>query len=124
MAPALAACDLCVAPFNPDLHNLSKKRGVALDPLKVFEYLALGKPTTTVRSQNIQDLFEHGTHLRMGQAGDVGELAENIEWMMNHPEEAESSAALGRDIVLKSHTWAAHASHLASLFEEMMAEAK
>ena len=59
----------------------------------------------------------------MGQAGDVGELAENIEWMMNHPEEAESSAALGRDIVLKSHTWAAHASHLASLFEEMMAEA-
>ena len=124
VAPALAASDLCVAPFNPDLHNLSKKRGFALDPLKVFEYLALGKPTITVRSQNIQDLFEHGTHLRMGKAGDVAELAENIEWMMNNPEDAKSSAALGRDIVLKSHTWAAHAAHLASLFEEMMAEAK
>ena len=90
----------------------------------MFEYLALGKPTITVRSPNIQDLFEHGTHLRMGQAGDVAELAENIEWMMNNPEEAESSAApwagyrpqkpyLGRPCFTPSVS-----------FEEMMAEAK
>lgn len=117
--PALAASDICVAPFNPDLHNLSKKRGFALDPLKVFEYLALGKPTITVRSQNIQDLFEHGTHLRVGQAGDPNELAENIRWMMNNPKEAQATAQSGREVVLKNHTWAAHAAHLASLFEEM-----
>lgn len=119
VAPALAATDLCVAPFNPDLHNLSKKRGFALDPLKVFEYLALGKPTITVRSQNIQELFDHGKHLRMGAAGDASELAQNIDWMMNNPNEALKTAELGREIVLKSHTWAAHAAHLVSLFKEM-----
>ena len=124
VAPALAATDLCVAPFNPDLHNLSKKRGFALDPLKVFEYLALGKPTITVRSQNIQDLFEHGVHLRMGQAGSAAELAQNIEWMMGHPQEALATAKAGRDVVLNNHTWASHASHLASLFQEMKDESK
>ena len=119
VAPSLAAADICVAPFNPSLHNLSKKRGFALDPLKVFEYLALNKPTITVKSRNIEELFEHGTHLRMVEPGDARGLAENIAAMMEHPADAAASAERGREVVLANHTWAAHAAHLASLFRAM-----
>jgi glycosyltransferase involved in cell wall biosynthesis len=54
--------------------------------------------------------------------GDSGELADAITWMMDHPEEAAGAAARGRERVLAHHTWAAHAAHLASLFQEMRGE--
>ena len=118
----LAAADVCVAPFDPDLHPLSRRRGFALDPLKVFEYLALGKPTITIRAENIEALFTDGEHLRLVTPGDAQDLADAIVWMMDHPAEAAAEAAKGRERVLSHHTWEAHAAHLASLFRDMRAE--
>ncbi|MEE2779234.1 MAG: glycosyltransferase [Myxococcota bacterium] len=115
----LSASDVCVAPFDPALHPLSRRRGFALDPLKVFEYLAMGKPTITIRAGNIEALFTGGEHLSLVTPGDPQELADAIVWTMDHPEEAAAAAELGRERVLAHHTWAAHAAHLATLFGEM-----
>lgn len=118
----LAAADLCVAPFVPDRHGPSKARGFVLDPLKVFEYLALGKPTITIDAANIRALFTHGEHLRLCPPGDVGALASAIGRVMDDPEPAKQEAAAGRARVLANHTWRAHATHLVELFEQMRSE--
>ncbi len=119
----LAAADLCVAPFVPARHGPSQARGFVLDPLKVFEYLAQGKPTVTIRAANIESLFADGEHLRLVEPGDPRALAQAIAAAMDDPEGARAMAEAGRARVLARHTWRAHATQLVGLFGEMRQEA-
>jgi glycosyltransferase involved in cell wall biosynthesis len=118
----LAAADVCAAPFTPDAHGPSRKHGFTLDPLKVFEYLALGKPTITIRAPNIEALFADGEHLLLVEPGDDRDLADAIARFMDDPDLAARTAVAGRDRVLERHTWAAHADQLATVFRAMMEE--
>ncbi len=118
----LAAADVCAAPFSPEQHGPSKRHGFTLDPLKVFEYLALGKPTITIRAPNIEALFADGEHLLLVQPGDDRDLADAIARFMDDRELAARTAQAGRARVLERHTWAAHADQLASVFRAMMDE--
>lgn len=120
---ALAAADLCVAPFVPERHGPSRARGFVLDPLKVFESLAMGKPTITIQAANIEALFRDGEHLRLTPPGDPQALAEAIAQVMDEPAAARAQAEAGRQQVLRHHTWRAHAEHLVRLFSEMRADA-
>lgn len=113
----VAAADVCIAPFNPNLHRPSGD-GFVLDPLKVFEYLAMGKPTVTIRSENIEALFQDHKHLRMYHPGHLSGLVEAISSLLNDPDQARRMAEAGRQKVLNSHTWQAHADHLYRLFED------
>lgn len=118
----LAAADVCVAPFRPELHGPSRVHGFSLDPLKVFETMALGKPTVTIRAGNITALFDDGEHLLLFEPGDADELAAAIVRLQQDPALARRIAATGRERVLARHTWAAHADQLVGLFGEMLAE--
>jgi glycosyltransferase involved in cell wall biosynthesis len=119
----LAAADVCVAPFVPERHGPSRARGFVLDPLKVFESLALGKPTITVRAANIEALFRDGEHLRQVPPGDPAALAGAIAEAMDDPARAQAMARAGHDLVLARHTWRAHATQLVALFREIRREA-
>lgn len=118
----LAAADIAVAPFEPRFHKGSRGQGFVLDPLKVFEYLALGKPSITVREPNIEALFEHERDLLLCTPGDDEQLAAAILRFRDDPQWAATTAKAGRARVLEHHTWAAHARQLAGLFEQMLAE--
>lgn len=115
----VAAADACVAPFDPSLHPLSRERGFTLDPLKVFEYLAAGKPTVTVRAGNIEGLFDDGVHLRMIAPRDVDALVTNLIDLRARPAAAAALGAAGRARVLERYTWQAHADQLMRLFAEI-----
>ncbi len=122
MPEILAAADICVAPFEPRFHKASRGSGFALDPLKVFEYLALGKPTITVREPNIEALFTDGEDLLLTTPGSHSELADAIVRFVRDRDFASSTAEKGRTKVLAKHTWSAHAQQLAGLFCEMIKE--
>ncbi len=113
----IAAADVCIAPFNPNLHRPSGE-GFVLDPLKVFEYLAMGKPTVTIRSDNIEALFEDHKHLRLYHPGHLFGLVEAISSLLNDPDKARKMAETGRQKVLNSHTWQVHADHLYHVFAD------
>jgi glycosyltransferase involved in cell wall biosynthesis len=115
----LVRADLCVAPFRPAEHSASQGN-FALDPLKVFEYLALGKPTITVDSGNLQALFQHEEHALLLPPSDRARWRSGIESLIANPEKAEAMATRGRQRVLERHTWAAHAAHLDQLFQELV----
>ena len=118
----LAAADVCVAPFDPDAHPLSRREGFALDPLKVFEYLAMAKPTITIHADNIEALFSHGEHLALVPRRDPKALAAAVADFLDDPDAAGAMARRGHDLVVQEHTWAAHAAHLAELFHAMRSE--
>jgi glycosyltransferase involved in cell wall biosynthesis len=116
----LAAADICVAPFDPNRHRHSRERGYALDPLKVFEYLAMAKPTITIHAGNIERLFNNGEHVTLVQPSDPRALEAAIRGMIDHPEAARAQARRGYEQVVGKHTWRAHAAHLAELFQGML----
>ena len=118
----LAASDIAVAPFEPRFHKGSRGGGFVLDPLKVFEYLALGKPTITVREPNIAALFDHEDDLLLVTPGADAELADAIMRFEREQTFAAETAERGRAKVLAKHTWGAHAEQLAGLFVEMLDE--
>jgi glycosyltransferase involved in cell wall biosynthesis len=117
----LAASDVCVAPFDPEQHGPSRELGsFVLDPLKVFEYLALGKPTVTIRAENLLRIFDHKTHILLYEPGSVSQLAQALSWVKEQPDEAVAMARRGHELVLQKYTWQAHADHLFELFEGML----
>jgi glycosyltransferase involved in cell wall biosynthesis len=119
----IAACDACVAPFRPEGHNASAGEFI-LDPLKVFEYLAMAKPTVTVSSANLRALFQQREHLLMVQPADIAGLCSALEELMNDPVAGRAMAERGKQVVLAKHTWAAHAAHLHDLFQQMTPSAR
>lgn len=131
---ALAAADVCAAPFDPRQHGGVGKKlaapepqapagggGYTLDPLKVFEYLALQKPVVTIDAENIARLFDDGVHLRMVPALDPDAFARTLQSLRDDPIAAAEMARAGCERVQERHTWRAHAAHLARLFQDMLA---
>lgn len=122
----IAAMDVCVAPFHPSAHNASRDpragspTSFILDPLKVFEYLAMGKPTITVDTPNLRALFTHGEHALLIQPGVTEALIAAIERTVSDLAAARLMAERGRELVRERHTWGAHAEHLHRLFQEMV----
>ncbi|MBK6918095.1 MAG: glycosyltransferase [Deltaproteobacteria bacterium] len=119
MPAILAASDVFVAPFVPERHPLSARRGFVLDPLKLFESLAAEVPTISVRARNIEALFTDGEHLALTPSGDAAALAAAIDRMLDTPEVARAMARRGAEKVRREHTWRAHAQHLLRLFAEV-----
>ncbi len=113
----VAAADICIAPFDPHSHRPSGE-GFVLDPLKVFEYLAMEKPTVTIKSENIEALFEDHEHIRLYHPGHLYGLVEAISSLLTDRHKARKMARAGRKKVLASHTWEKHADHLHRLFAE------
>ncbi|WP_108882865.1 glycosyltransferase [Anderseniella sp. Alg231-50] len=113
----VAASDVCIAPFDPHSHRPSGE-GFVLDPLKIFEYLAMEKPTVTIKSENIEALFEDHVHLRLYHPGHLFGLVEAISSLLTEPGKGRTMAGAGRKKVLASHTWEKHADHLYRLFAE------
>ncbi len=94
---AVATASVCVCP-DPDVGMNAHSTLV-----KVLEYIGLGKPVAAF------DLAE-----TRASAGDAAlyatpnserELAENIAWLLDHPEERERMGQTGRDRILNGLAW-------------------
>lgn len=118
----IAAADMCVAPFDPSLHPRSAA-GFVLDPLKIFEYLAMAKPSITINSDNISRLFDDGKDLLLVDPSDPAGLVRAMMRFRDDPTFAAATAQSGRAKVLVKHTWQAHADHLYELFGTMVSGA-
>ncbi len=119
----LAASDLCLALVEPGLHPGSRGRGFSLEPLKIFEYMAMRKPVVASRVPSVEALFRHGEHLWFVEPGDADELAVAIDRFCSRPEAWSVIAETGYSKVLAQFTWKNHCSHLLRIFREVLEEA-
>lgn len=94
---AIQGCDVGVIP---------NQRNTFTDintPVRLFEYLSLGKPVIAPRTPGILDYFPP-ENLFFFDSGDAQELAEQIEYVASHPMEAMETAERGQQ-VYRDHTW-------------------
>lgn len=97
---ALAACDVCVYPA-PQPKKAFFRRDTS--PLKLFEYLAAGKPVVCADIPPVRDVLDK-TMVRFVHAGSISSLAGGIRDVLEHPDDAKKRTKKGL-AVIKKHTW-------------------
>lgn len=94
---AIQGCDVGVIP---------NQRNTFTDintPVRLFEYLSLGKPVVAPRTPGILDYFGPEDMFYF-DSGNAEELAQRIEYVASHPMEAMETAERGQQVYHK-HTW-------------------
>jgi glycosyltransferase involved in cell wall biosynthesis len=94
----IAAMDVAVAPY-PRLADFH------FSPLKLFEYMAVGKPLVASRYPDIASVVEDGAAGLLIEPGDVRELSAAIQRLLRDPELAARLGARARRTVAAAHTW-------------------
>lgn len=97
----LAACDVCVAPYEGD-------RNLYNCPMKLFEYMALKIPIVASRWGEIPRILEHERTALLHDPASPRSLAVMLERVIVDPESAERRTAAAFEQVQKQ-TWRGHA---------------
>lgn len=118
----VAIADACTAVYDPSRHTALATRGMFFDPLKIFEYLACGKPTLMLDTDNMRAIFEQDRHAHLVKTGDVDALAQAIQRLMADEALRARLSEEGQRLVRERYSWQAHADHLGELFREVVEE--
>ena len=87
-------------------------------PIKMFEYMASATPFVASDFPLWREYGE-GAGLFVDPK-DPEAIADAIEWLINHPDEAEEMGRRGRELVEERYNWEAEAKKLLRLYEEVL----
>jgi glycosyltransferase involved in cell wall biosynthesis len=116
------AADVLVAPYNPDKIESTeqvRKHGLGA-PLKVYEYMAVGKPVITTDVKPISDPVEDGVTGYLVPPGDSDALGSALERMLDSPGSFVEMGALARQSMIANYSWAFLARRLSDIFEAVL----
>jgi glycosyltransferase involved in cell wall biosynthesis len=105
----LSAMDVCVAPFLPSAGLRS--------PVKIFDYLACGKPVVASKIEGTTDIFEGSSAVVLVSPGEAGALRDSILALLSDAKKCEAMGSEGRAFVTAKYD-------RAFLAREIMAEAE
>lgn len=108
----LSCCDTLVAPY-PALENFY------FSPLKVFEYMASGKPIIASNIGQLSRLLTDGENAALVPPGDVAALVAALVKVEEHKGFAERLAANAFDYARKYHSWDVRMSQMNELFDSL-----
>jgi len=104
----MGAMDVAVAPY-PELDNFY------FSPLKLFEYMATGKPVVASASGQIKSIISHKKDGFLVPPGDKDRLAEAIEFIRNNPETARELGKNAAQKIRRNYTWQNNAEKILAL---------
>lgn len=97
VSSVLSLCDIYVYPAPRSNHPYFIRD---TSPLKLFEYLAAGKPIVCANLPPVRDIVDE-TMVTFCTPGDSKSLADAITWVLDHPAEAQEKARKGKEHVKK-----------------------
>jgi glycosyltransferase involved in cell wall biosynthesis len=99
------ACDVCVVLHRP-------VRGYPGDSMKLWEYLACGRPVVATAGPGYGDMIEACDAGRSVHLDDSDDLARTLSSLLKDPEARRRMGEAGRRAVEHAHTWDARAAAL------------
>lgn len=99
---ALCSCDVLVYPAPASCHPYFIRD---TSPLKLFEYMAAGRPIVCADLPPLRDVVDESI-VRFCVPGDSQSLADALTWVLGHPEEARQMAERAKERV-KQYSWEA-----------------
>jgi len=116
----IAAADVCVAPYAPSRHPIFRVFGMNRDPIKVLEYMALGKVALTIDTPRMRELFRAGENVLLYKAEDAAALRMALEEVLSDDALRTRVGEAGASLVRSRYTWAHHAEELSAVFAEVV----
>lgn len=107
--------DVCVAPF---IH--ARNENIGLSPLKIYEYLACGKPVVASNIRGVGDILESSSSGIPVTPDSPDELAEAISKLLMDKQLRESMGENGRKLVVAKYSWEISAKKTIAVFEKII----
>jgi glycosyltransferase involved in cell wall biosynthesis len=104
----MALSSICVAPFAA---------GRAASPMKVYEYMASGRPVVASRIPGLEFVEEKSLGMLV-DPGDAGRLADAILFLLDNSGVAQKMSLRARQYVAKNRSWQSVARRAARICEE------
>ena len=111
MLEALNTADICV---NPDIANEMNDKSTMN---KIMEYMALGKPI--VQYDLKEGRFSAGDASLYAEKNNFHDLAEKIEFLLEHPDLRKEMGAYGRARVLNELNWEVEAPKYLNVYKSL-----
>lgn len=108
----IGTTDLCVAPFLADRGDAS--------PLKLFDYLACGRPVVASAIPPLHDLLSRAQGIAPVPPEEPGALGKEVVRLLEDKEAARRLGEDGRHWVLEAHSWRAAAQRMLQVCEEVL----
>jgi len=105
----MAACDVFTLP------SWNEGFGVVY-----LEAMANGKPVIGCQGEGIEDFVEHGKTGLLVKPRDMDSLAEALDFLLSHPDEAKAMGERARKLVLENYTWEKNAEKTIQVYEEVL----
>jgi len=110
----LAACDILTSPFLPN----SDGTPFFGSPIKLFEYMAMGKAIVSSNLGQISDIIEQDETGVLLKAGDVKSLKMSLKNLIDDPSLRSRLGNSARKEVLSKFTWEKHTSKILEKLQE------
>ncbi len=88
-------------------------------PTKLFEYMAAGIPVVASDFPLWRSIVEDAGCGLLVDPQDPGHIAQAIDWLIDHPDEAAKMGSSGQRAALESYNWREEAQKLRSLYEQL-----
>lgn len=109
----LAAMDIVFAPYPP-------MEFFYFSPLKLFEYMAAGKPVVASRVGQIEDMVEDGINGLLYDAGEIEQLIARSSELIEDKELRTRIGKQARETMCANHSWRVNADKVIKLIEESL----
>ncbi|MBF0463162.1 MAG: glycosyltransferase family 4 protein [Magnetococcales bacterium] len=108
--------DICLLPLS---HRAIASRYTS--PLKLFEYMAMGKPIITANLPSMRSLLEDGTHALLAEAEDATSLATAIRTLLDNPDLAHRLATAAQTLA-QNYTWEKRAAQILAFITAQLSD--
>jgi len=101
----IAAADVAVAPYDPAGVTDMEAHGFYFSPIKIFEYMACGKPVVASDVEIVRGIIRESRCGLLADPGGAGDFAEKIQYLIEDDDLMAESGKNGRAAVLERYSW-------------------
>lgn len=101
----ISAADVAVAPYNPKGLRDMEKYGFYFSPIKIFEYMACGKPVVASDLEIIRDIINENRCGLLAKPGNVEDFSEKIRMLIDDSASRKKFGDNGRNAVIEKYSW-------------------
>jgi glycosyltransferase involved in cell wall biosynthesis len=102
-----------VVPFLPATNHTD------MQPIKLFEYMIAGLPIVASNLPRLSEIMKEVQCGILVEPGQPEALAEAIQWLLEHPAEAQAMGNRGRQAILQTYNWNSQAQLLLDLYRKI-----
>jgi glycosyltransferase involved in cell wall biosynthesis len=110
--------DICIAPFDASEFKYFENLGFWWNPLKLFEYLGMGKPVVSFDFDEVRKIVASAGLL--ARPGDLNEFIEKLEYLIDNKKERELLGKNARELALKKYDWKKRAEETVKIYQKVL----